>query len=171
MTTTLNKSRWMIAAIVLLALVGVSWFMTTREAVAETGSEMVGRDWSTATAAWGHPACRAAGVQLTARESAARRAQGQSALMVPHPELVLLDPSPVHGRGSRVSNRVLVFTDDPEIRSFIGRHVDGDLASSDTETRIAIERARPVRLVEIDPYERILGIRQIRPVFLTVLKR
>ena len=161
----------MIAGILLLVLLGGSWFFATREATAEAGVGLVGRDWSSATSTWGLPICRAAAIRLTARESAARRAQGESALVVPHAELVLTDPSAVHGRGSRGSNRVLVFTDDPEIREFIGRHLSGDLATVGTETRVAVDRALPVRLVEIDPYERIIGIRQIRPVFLTVPKR
>ena len=171
MTTTVNKSRLMIGAVVLLVLIGTSWFVANREATAGTRSMLVGRDWSAATSAWGLPACRAAAIRVTARESAAQRGKGKSALVVPHAELVVVDPSSVHGRGSRVSNRVLVFTDDQEIQDFIGRHVAGDLAAASTETRVAIDRARPVRLVEIDPYERIVGIQEIRPVFVTVLKR
>ena len=155
----------------LLILLATAWLVSTDEASAGHRKELFGRDWSSATSGWGLPACRAAGISITARESAARRAEGQSALVVPHAELVVMDPCPVHGRGSRVSNRMLVFTSDPAIRGFLDRHVKGDLLENTTETRIAIDRARPVQLVEIDPYERILSVQEIRPVFLTVIKR
>lgn len=171
MVTSIGKSRLLIGGVVVLILIVASWALSTREATADAGSGLMGRDWSQATASWGLPLCRAAGVRVTARESAARRASGESSLVVPHAELVVMDPSSVHGRGSRVSNRMLIFTEDPEVRAFIDRHVAGDLAAVKTETRVAIDRARPVRLVEIDPYERIVAIQTIRPVFVTVPQR
>ena len=171
MKTVQEKSHLMIGGVIVLLLVGVSWFMATREASAESVSSLVGRDWSSASSVLGFPACRAAGYELTARESAARRAEGESALVVPHAELMLIDPGAVQGRGSRVSSRVLVFTDDATIRTFLDRHASGDLQDTRTETRIAIERPGTVRVVELDSRERIVSIREIRPVFLTVRKR
>lgn len=171
MATSISKSGWVIGGVVGLALMAGSWLAVVRVAGAEEVSNLVGRDLSAATTAWGFPICRASAARATSRESAARRAEGRSSLVVPHAELVVVDPTPMHGRGSRISNRVLVFTDDPDVRRFIGRHTGGDLAAASGETRIAIDRSRMVRFVEIDSRDRILASGVISPVFLTVVRR
>ena len=43
--------------------------------------------------------------------------------------------------------------------------------SVDEETRVAIDRSSPVRVVELDPLGRVAGLRMIRPVFVTVQRR
>lgn len=171
MATSISRSGWVIGGVVILVLVAGSWLTMVRVAGAQQVSSLIGRDLSAATTAWGVPVCRASATRVTSRESAARRAEGRSNLVVPHAELVVIDPTPMHGRGSRISDRVLVFTDDPDVRRFIGRHTAGDLAATSGETRIAIDRSQAVRFVEIDTRDRILASGVISPVFLTVVRR
>ena len=152
-------------------LLGGSWLVMNRAAEASAAQDWRGRPWVELSSAIGPPVCRALSARVTSRESAARRPKGRSSLVIPHAELVLAEPGAVHGLGAGASNRILVFTADPEVIEFLARHVDGDLASYVGETRVAIERAAPVRVVEIGPAGRVVGVQEIRPVFLSVTRR
>ena len=165
-------SGWPVMLVLsVLALTAGGWLLSAWGQTVPTDQMLVGRPWSQAIPHWGMPVCRAAGAHLTARESAARRAPGTSALVVPHDELLLVEPSMVHGPSAGSANRILVFTEEDVIVDFLERHGSGDLADYRGETRVAIDRSSPVRVVELDPLGRVAGLRMIRPVFVTVQRR
>mgnify|MGYP004029430271 CR=1 FL=1 len=145
--------------------------LMTRAAEASADQDWRGRPWVDLSSAIGPPVCRALSARVTSRESAAQRPRGRSSLLIPHAELVLAEPGAVHGLGAGASNRILVFTADPRAIEFLERHVDGDLAGYVGETRVAIDRPGPVRVVEIGPRGRVVGVQEIRPVFLSVTRR
>ncbi len=154
-----------------LSLSAGGWLLSAWGQSTPIDRTLVGHPWSKAIPHWGTPVCRAAGARLTARESAARRAPGTSGLVVPHDELLLVEPSTVHGPSVGSANRILVFTEEHEIIEFLERHGSGDLADYPGETRVAIDRSSPVRVVELDGLGRVAGLRMIRPVFVTVQRR
>ena len=166
-----SASKLFVLMATTMILLGGSWLLMTRAAEAATAQDWRGRSWVDLSSAIGPPVCRALSARVTSRESAARRPKGRSSLLIPHAELVLAEPGAVHGLGAAASNRILIFTADSEIIDFLGRHVDGDLASYVGETRVAIDRSSPVRVVEIGPDGRVVGVQQIRPVFLSVTRR
>ncbi|MAD77905.1 MAG: hypothetical protein CMJ51_00865 [Planctomycetaceae bacterium] len=166
-----SGSRLLVLMATSLALLGGSWMLLTGAAEAGTTEDWRGRPWMELSDTLGAPVCRALSARITSRESAARRPEGRSSLLIPHAELVLAEPGPVHGLTAGASNRILIFTRDPEIDEFLQRHIHGDLANYAGETRVAIDRAAPVRVVEIGPAGRVLGIQEIRPVFLSVTRR
>ena len=166
-----SGSKLLVLMATSLALLGGSWLVLTSAADAATARDWRGRPWMELADTFGAPVCRALSARITSRESSARRPQGRSSLLIPHAEIVLADPGPVHGLTAGASNRILVFTQDSEVEGFLQRHIDGDLENYRGETRVAIDRSAPVRVVEIDPTGRVLGIQEIRPVFLSVTRR
>ncbi len=163
---------WLTGLATFLVVAGIAWWATRSGALASDAVDpSIGRPWTTLQDRWGAPACSAGSARLQSRESAARRPKGKSSLVVPHAELVLVGATPAHGPGSMASNRVLVFTSDQTVRSFVRRVGAGELDAAGGETRIAIDRPREVHVVEIDAQGRIRSIRDIRPIFVTHLPR
>lgn len=161
-------TSWTTAIATFLAIGAIAWWSIRAGATAAGPSDpAIGRTWSTLQSRWGTPICSAATARLQSRESAAKRPEGRSGLVIPHAELLLVGATPAFGPGSVASNRVLVFTADDEVTAFVRRVAAGDLHGRELETRVAIDRAAPVHVVEIDARGRVLGIRDIRPVFVT----
>lgn len=132
-------------------------------------SEMLGRRWTEAPPFWGTAIVSADAAVATSRESAARRPEGESGLVIPHAEVHVTSPRPLHGPGSRASNPLLVFTTDSEARTFLEKASVGSLSTTPGEYRIAIDRAAPVRLVTLDGAGRMRRIQTVRPVFITAV--
>ena len=159
---------WFLGVALLLGgAAGAVWVVRSSGEAPEIEPEMLGRRWSEAPSAWGPPVCSAGGASISARESAARRPEGDSGLVIPHAELLVDAPRPVHGPGSRASNPFLVFTQDADARAFLQKVSSGTLASMPGEYRPAIDRAGPVRLVTLDGAGRMRRVEVIRPVFIT----
>ena len=131
--------------------------------------DMLGERWNDAPSSWGIPLASANSVSITARESAARRPKGDSGLVIPHADLLVDGPRPVHGPGARASNPFLIFTDDGDAIAFLRKVTTGTLAGSPGEYRTAIDRAGPIRIVRIDGAGRVRRIEAIRPVFITAV--
>ncbi len=163
---------WSTGLATFLVIAAIAWWATRSGALAaDSVDPAIGRNWTTLQARWGAPACSAANASLRSRESAARRPKGESGLVIPHAELLLVGATPAYGPGSVASNRVLVFTGDQAVRAFTRRVSTGELDAAGGETRVAIDRAAPVHVVEIDAQGRVRSIRDIRPVFVTHLPR
>lgn len=163
-----STTAWTTGITTFLVIGAIAWW-SVRSGADAAGPDhaMTGRIWTSLQARWGSPACSAANARLQSRESARKRPEGKSGLVIPHAELLLIGAAPTFGPGSAASNRVLVFTSDPTVSAFIKRLTAGDLAGSTSETRIAIDRAATVHVVEIDAGGRVRSIRDIKPVFLT----
>ena len=158
-----------VAGIAVLLAVGLAalWFgRGSLDAAAD--AEALGRRWAEAPGAWGPPIVSADTVRLAARESAARRPEGESGLVIPHAEIVVDAPRPVHGPGARASNPFLIFTNDGDAAAFLRKATTGPLASTPGEYRTAIDRAGPVRIVRLDGAGRMRRIEVVQPVFITV---
>ena len=167
-----RRRPWFVLAAVVVVLVASALLVDLRGVQAAAAPpDVVGQPWREVEKRMGSPVCRVADARITSRESAARRAKGRSSLVVPHAELVVVQPTAVHGHGSRVSNRTLIVTGDADARAFLIRHASGDLAGTSGETRIAIGRPQEVYVVELDPRDRVASVRSVRPVFLTVVRR
>jgi hypothetical protein len=169
---SVRLGAWTTGLVTFAAIALIAWWITRSGAMAANGTDpAIGRSWTTLQDRWGAPACSAASARLQSRESSARRPEGKSGLVIPHAELVLVGATPAFGPGSVASNRVLVFTEDEDIRSFARRIASGALNAAGSETRVAIDRAEPVHVVEIDAGGRVRMIRDLRPVFVTHLPR
>ena len=165
-------TAWTTGITTFLVIGAIGWWSIRASAsAAGPGDAAIGRLWTSLQSRWGEPACTAATARLQSRESTRKRPEGESGLVIPHAELLLVGAAPTYGPGSVASNRVLVFTTDPTVVRYIKRLTTGDLAASGVETRIAVDRSAPVHVVEIDPGGRIRSIRDIRPVFVTHLPR
>ncbi len=159
---------WTTGLVTFLVIAAIAWWATRSGAMASGPADpAVGRNWTTLQTRWGAPTCSAANARIQSRESAARRPQGQSSLVIPHAELLLVGATPAHGPGSMASNRVIVFTHDEQVQAFIRRIASGALALAGDETRVAIDRPGEVHVVEIDASGRVQTIRHVRPVFVT----
>jgi hypothetical protein len=165
-------SAWTTGLATFLVIAAIAWWATRSGALASDAADpAIGRSWTSLQSRWGSPVCSAANARLQSRESAARRPEGESGLVIPHAELLLVGATPAYGPGSIASNRVLVFTNDDDVRAFTRRLASGQLDAAGGETRVAIDRAAPVHVVEIDARGRVQSIRDIRPVFVTHLPR
>ncbi len=163
---------WTTGITTFVVIAAIAWWVARSTATASNASDpAIGQSWTTLQTRWGTPACSAVSARLQSRESAARRPKGESGLVIPHPELLLVGVTPAFGPGSIASNRVLVFTGDEAVRAFTRRVHSGALDAAGGETRIAIDRAAPVHVVEIDAGGRVQSIRDIRPLFVTHLPR
>lgn len=168
MKRILRTPPWL-AGLGLLVVITVTcwWGIGPTSIAADSMNQHHGRVWTTLQGTWGTPACSAAQARLGSRTSADGRTSESSRLVIPHAELRLVDAAPAFGPGSRPTNRVLVFTMDPTVRDFLQRVAAGTLRNAGEETRIAVKRAAPVRVVEIDARGLVRGIEHIRPVFVT----
>lgn len=163
-----RSTTWATAIATFLAIGVIAWWTVRSGAdAAPPRDPAIGQAWTTLQSRWGTPVCSAATARLQSRESAARRPEGKSGLVIPHAELLLVGATPPFGPGSVASNRVLVFTSDLQVTTFLRRIASGDLAGHGVETRVAIDRARPVHVVEVDAAGRVRSVRDLRPVFVT----
>jgi hypothetical protein len=172
MDASTRIGAWTTGITTFLVIAAIAWWATRSTSLASDHADpAIGRNWTTLQTRWGAPACSAASARLQSRESAARRPKGESGLVIPHAELLLVGATPAIGPGSVASNRVIVFTSDETVRAFARRIATGKLDAAGGETRVAIDRAAPVHVVEIDARGHVQSIRDIRPVFVTHLPR
>ena len=158
-----------IGVLACLVLVVAAWFGGRSPGSSASGEDMLGKRWQDAPSSWGSPLASASTVRITARESAARRPEGESGLVIPHAELLIDAPRPVHGPGARASNPFLIFTNDGDAVAFLRKVTTGTLAASPGEYRTAIDRAGSIHVARIDGAGRVRRVEVIRPVFITAI--
>lgn len=161
-----NLGRSLTMWVVLVPVLVVGIFVGAgRMAEARSESELIGRHWRSVASIWGHPDCTAKAVRLGTRESATRSDQRDGDLVIPHLELVLESPAPASGPLADNAHRTYIWSDDATVDRYTRRVTLGDLRDVRMETRIAVDRSRPVRIVRTDAHGRVVDIRSVRPVF------
>ena len=91
--------------------------------------------------------------------------------MIPHLELIIEDPAPAIGPSASNAHRTFIWSNDATVDRHIHRVTVGDLRAVGMETRIAVNRSKPVKVVRIDSSGNVIEINSVRPVFVTVLPR
>ncbi len=129
----------------------------------------IGHHWRSLATKWGEPDCSARDVRLDTRESASRPTALGGGLVIPHLELILVNPAPTSGPSTCNSHRTFVWSDDAAVDRHTRRVTVGDLRTIGMETRIAVDRSKPVKIVRIDSAGNVIKVDSVRPVFVTVL--
>lgn len=161
-----NLSRSLSMWVVLIPVLTIGMFVGVgRMAEARAQSDMIGRHWRSVASIWGHPDCTARSVRLGTRENATRSDRRDGDLVIPHLELVLESPAPASGPLADNAHRHFIWSDDATVDRYTRRVTLGDLRDVRMETRIAVDRSRPVRIVRTDANGRVVDIRSVRPVF------
>ena len=152
--------------VILVPVLVIAGFLgADRLASARAEADMIGRHWRSLAGAWGHPDCTARSVRIGTRASAERTDRREGDLLIPHLELVFESPAPASGPLADNAHRFLIWSDDATVDRYARRVTLGDLRDVRMETRIAVDRARPVRVVRIDADGRVIDIQSVRPVF------
>ncbi|MAB71405.1 MAG: hypothetical protein CMJ54_02745 [Planctomycetaceae bacterium] len=161
-----NLSRSLTMWVVLVpVLVVVILLGTDRLAEARAESDLIGRHWRSVASIWGHPDCTAKAVRIATRENATRADRRDGDLVIPHLEMVLESPAPASGPLADNAHRNFIWSDDATVDRYARRVTLGDLRDVRMETRIAVDRSRPVRIVRTDANGRVVDIQSVRPVF------
>ncbi len=129
----------------------------------------IGHHWRSLATRWGEPDCTAREIRLDTRESASRPTAQGGGLVIPHLELILVNPAPASGPSACNTHRAFVWSDDAAVDRHTRRVTVGDLRSIGMETRIAVDRSKPVKIVRIDSAGKVIKVDSVRPVFVTVL--
>jgi hypothetical protein len=161
-------TTWLILATILGT---TTMLVGGRLAARHDHSEAIGHHWRSLTSQWGEPNCTARMARLSTRESASRPTARGGGLVIPHLELILEDPAPTSGPSACNSHRTIIWSDDATIQRHTRRVTVGDLRDIGMETRIAVDRSKPVKIVRIDSAGKVIEIDSVRPVFVTVLPR
>lgn len=157
-----SLTMWVVLVPVLIVVIFVG---ADRFAQARAESDLIGRHWRSVASVWGHPDCTAKAVRLGTRESATRTDRRGSDLVIPHLELVLESPAPASGPLADNAHRNFIWSDDATVDRYARRVTLGDLRDVRMETRIAVDRSRPVRIVRVDANGLVVDIQSVRPVF------
>ena len=161
-----NLGRSLNTWVVLVPVLTIAIFVGAgRLGEARAESDMIGRHWRSVASIWGHPDCTAKNVRLGTRENATRLDRRDGDLVIPHLELVLESPAPASGPLADNAHRNFIWSDDATVDRYARRVTLGDLRDVRMETRIAVDRSRPVRIVRTDANGRVVDIQSVRPVF------
>ena len=161
-----NLGRSLTMWVVLVPVLTIVIFLgADRLAEARAESELIGRHWRSVVDAWGQPDCTARAIRLGTRENATRSDRREGDLVIPHLEMVLESPAPASGPLADNSHRNFIWSDDATVDRYARRVTLGDLRDVRMETRIAVDRSRPVRIVRVDATGRVVAIQSVRPVF------
>ena len=161
-------TTWLIIA----AIIGTTTALLGGELAARRShADAIGQHWRSLTTSWGEPDCTARTVRLDTRESASRPTARGGGLLIPHLELILDEPAPASGPAACNSHRTFIWSDDATVDRHMHRVTVGDLRAVGMETRIAVNRSKPVKVVRIDSSGNVIEINSVRPVFVTVLPR
>gem|GEM_PF-6158518 len=166
----MNKTTttWLIVA----AIVGTATVLLGgRIATRKDHASAIGHHWRSLTPIWGEPDCTAQTARLSTRESVSRPTAQGGGLVIPHLELIIEDPAPAIGPSASNVHRTFIWSDDATVDRHMHRVTVGDLRAVGMETRIAVNRSKPVKVVRIDSSGNVIEINAVRPVFVTVLPR
>lgn len=161
-------ATWLIVA----AVIGTAAVLIGgRIAARENPASVIGHHWRSLTPSWGEPDCTAQTARLSTRESVSRPTAQGGGLVIPHLELIIEDPAPAIGPSASNGHRTFIWSEDATVDRHMHRVTIGDLRAVGMETRIAVNRSKPVRVVRINSSGNVIEINSVRPVFVTVLPR